>query len=352
MFTTKREYFSVVSAFVLFAPTLVVIYCDYGDEQVLFVYNFYVVVSVVFLILYMNEALWAVLDTVLLLLDLERSRRRLLVTVAADFVAINILQWCFLVWVRTGVAVSVVLRPYVFSNVNLAIYSLWNLPRLLLCFQKHSNEKEKPPIAVSSTTNEKDLQAIVAFERQRHFYFRRHLRDRLHTYEQLQQLECRSMYPRDTSIRPFPLTAKPTHSRLSRTVNQGASWKVERASLSPNFSRQSLFPVVRMAANEQKELCSSTNSSTRTLVSSKATISPVSSTPSAAIQYVDFGISAITAPYRFVKTTLSVVSRVHFNCLIVWGYWWTLVNYYLLGRKREKLPPLQLVESTSSIDCR
>lgn len=355
------RYFFFISVFVLLAPTLIMLYFDEGLVNLIFLYNITVLFSAGLFVLFVNEAIWK-------LLELFIGQKKALSgygTVCVMISVLHVLQYFFLAWIRKGICISSSLVPFVFSNINLAIFSLWSIPRLFLLFLGNSELEAKKPQKNGDNSEEKVmasvrlLQSIVAFERQKNYYHKRIIRDRFQYYDgQLRRVEQQLIdspnYSKRITIRPYPMSAKWS---LAHLQSSPVDFKAEiqgKGTLSQLHGKSLHGPsprsILRQSDSKKAaESALSQTSSAHTLIGQESPIAKASIFKPRSSFYtnsrINYFVKVAASPYRMARKFLYIFQRVHFNCLVICGYLWTLASTYVFNRERDDLRPFQLVGS-------
>ena len=355
------RFFFFILLFVLLAPTLIMLYFDEGLVNLIFMYNMTVLFSAGLFVLFVNEAIWNLLE--------QFFKQKLTLsgygTICGMIFVWHVLQYFFLVWIRKGICISSSLVPFVFSNINLAIFSLWSIPRLFLLVFGNSELESKQPQKDGENSEEKVmanvrvLQSIVAFEQKKNYYFKRIIRDRFQYYDgQLHRVEQQLInspnYSKRITIRPYPMSAKWSLAHL-QSSSADFRTEVQGKSTLSHFHGKSLHgpsprSILRQADSKKAvESALSQASSAHTLIGQESPMANPSSSKPRNSFYTNSGINYLVrvaaSPYKMVGKFLYIFQRVHFNCLVICGYLWTQASTYILNRERDELRPLQLVGS-------
>jgi hypothetical protein len=341
------RYFFFISVFVLLAPTLAMLYFDKGLVNLIFVYNITVLFSAGLFVLFVNEAIWSVLE--------HFFRRKMgLSGYGASFGLLfvwHLLLCCFLVWIRKGICISSLRVPFVFSNINLAIFSLWSVPRFfLLVFHRSEMEPKEPPKNGDNSEEKvmasvRVLQSIVAFERQKNYYFKRIIRDRFQYYDgQLHRVEQQLInspnFSKNITIRPYPISAKWSRAHLQSSP---VDLKPEQGKGLSHFHGKSLHgPSPRSILRQtdpHKVVGSALSqaSSSHTLIDQEIPVTKASSSKLKSSFYtvtrLNYIVKVAASPCKMARKFLYIFQRVHFNCLVVFGYLWTEASTYISTEK-------------------
>lgn len=346
------------------------------------------------IVLFVNEGFWAALSS-------RNSNLSPLATTGgylSALVALLLFQHFFLGWVRLGIRVDSHLSPFVFSKINLGIFSMWCLLRFALAVcEEHgsrANGPATPQEAEATTASVRVLQSVVAFERQKNFYFKRIIRERLHFYDsELRRAQHRVETSRMSNFvqpqratalctRPTELSRRRSHTRhdspvppsieihpflekwstrhrhrvldesTQQWVSSSGTLKSRTLQASPFERSSNAGALSRAGRNTDPAL--SAESSARTLVDHEcdgalSTRKPVLSSHHMPCTFTRLHrllclpARAIEAPLRAARNTWHIVERIHFNCLILCGYLWVQACTYIIFREREELRPLHLV---------